>query len=441
MAVNINADRVSCRKLYVDEAVIIRAPVYGDVIFAKGNITITDAIENANELVTKNYVDDIIVGETASYKIISAVEDLPAAVNNIITLSDNTAYFITTNIDLLGARLVFTADAALLGTTSETSSLTSTGLADGIPLITTTRSLPMQNITIKSVHTALAIDGTDVNLALDWVGVNFLSVNTIGTILNASNFIFSRGAFLSSSGLTIDGTIGTISIDSSLFTGGSSAHIIIPATCIISRRFRILYSAFITSNVSLSVSDNASIPIESYILTGINFAGGGSYISGVDVNSDKTLFADCVGIENTFANAQMYYNDNATVTVISQSDTWYKVAGTTTPSLISKFAHSNNRLTCDATILRRYLLMCTLSFNSGANNICKFGFYDSKEGNVRLPSQIKSTANNGGRAESVSLSCVVEHSAGDYIEIHCMNTSGTSNITVTELNVIITQLK
>ena len=100
----------------------------------------------------------------------------------------------------------------------------------------------------------------------------------------------------------------------------------------------------------------------------------------------------------------------------------------------------NNRLTNGAAIERKFLIQCNLAFSTGNNKVCEFAFYDSKLGAIRVPSQTKSTSNSGGRAENVSLSCVVSHSEGDYLEIFTRNTSDTSNITVTDMNFLITEI-
>jgi hypothetical protein len=133
---------------------------------------------------------------------------------------------------------------------------------------------------------------------------------------------------------------------------------------------------------------------------------------------------------------------NATATTVVATDTFYKVAGTTTASDDnSKFSHSNNRLTCDAVISRKYLVQANLTFIAGATNVCEFGFYDSQIEGIRTPSKTKSTANAGGRAEGVNFFCVVEMAKDDFIEVHCSNTSAITNITVEQLNFIITEIK
>jgi hypothetical protein len=370
--------------------------------------------------------------------------DLPTAIANVITLEDNYTYFITTTVDLTGDRLVCGENTTLIGGSSENCFLKSTGLSSGTALITSVYSLPIRNISITH-GTALNLDGDGTTTALDWFGVNFTDCAIVGTIKDYSNFIMSDCAFLNSGGLTFDGTIGTIGINNSLFNCNTTNTVfILPATLTITRRFRIIYSSFVvlSGETGINVNASATIPTESYILDTVNFSGGGTYLSGLDHTSNDSLFTSCSNITNTAVNGQLYMQGNATATTISVTNTFYKVAGTTTASADnSKFSHSNNRLTCDAIISRKYLIQAHLSFNSTATNVCEFGFYDSQLATIRTPSKTKSTANASGRAENISFACVVTMDSGDYIEVHCTNTSATNNITVDSLNFIISEIR
>ncbi len=375
---------------------------------------------------------------------IASKSDLPTAVNGIITLLDNATYYITTIIDLLGDRIVSGQNSVILGFSSENCYLKSTGLSSSTALITGNYSLPIRNISFTHGK-VFDLDGDGVTTALDWFGINFVDCQTVGTIKDYSNFVMTDSAFLNSSGLTFDGTIGTVAFGNCLFDNyASGTAITIPSTATISRRFRIIYSSFITSSgeTSINVSSSANIGNERYILDTVNFAGGGTYISGVDNTSNKSLFINCVGITNTAVNGQLYMQGNATATTIANTTDFFKVAGTTTASSDNaKYTHSNNRLTNDASVSRKYLIQCILSFTASANDVCEFGFYDSKLIAVRTPSRTKATANASGRAENVSFTCVVSHIQNDYLEIHCRNTSGARNVTVDQLNFIVTEIK
>jgi hypothetical protein len=372
--------------------------------------------------------------------------NLPASVGGVVTLVAGKTYLLSEPIDLLGDRIVTAGVCNLFGTSSETASITSTGLGVGVPLITSDFTIVLESITIKNVDTAIAIDGNVNLVALDWRNVNFENVPNVGVINTCDNFIFDTGAFLGSQGLRFTGTVGTIGINNSLFRGlGSAGNIIeLDASCTITRRFRIIYSSVVAfgSTVGVDVNTSATIPIEAYILDTVNFSGGSSYLSGVDNTNNKALFVNCVGITNTAVNGQLFMQNNATATTITNTSDFFKIEGTTTASPDNaKFTHSDNRLTCDAVIQRKYLIQCTLSFAAGATNVCEFGFYDSQLANVRTPSRTKATANAGGRAENVNFVCVVSMKQGDFLEVWAKNTSATTNITVDQLNFVITEIK
>lgn len=374
---------------------------------------------------------------------VDSADDLPDPVAGVITLGDNVTYFFTRTVDLNGDRLIAGENTTILGGSSENCRIKSTGLG-ATALITSQYSLPMRNITIEA-DLAIDLNGDGVTTALDWFGVNFTDCANVGTIANYSNFIIADSAFLNSGGLTFDGTIGTIGISQCLFdcNAGNSVFTL-PSTLTITRRFRIIYSSLVVlaGETGIDVDALATIPTEAYILDTVNFSGGGTYLSGVNHTSNDALFINCTNITNTAVNGQLYMQNNATATVVAAPSTFYKVLGTTTASADnSKFIHSNNRLTCDAIISRKYLIQANLSFTSGNNNICEFGFYDSQIAGIRTPSRTLSTANASGRAENITMFCVVEMNSGDYLEVHCANNTGANNITVSSLNFVVTEIR
>ena len=385
------------------------------------------------------------IEDVKNFTFVSGIYNLPNFYNSIIYLKDNSTYFICNSLDLEGKRLVGGQNTTIIGGSSENCRIKSTGLSAATALISSAWSLPIRNITIEH-GTAISLDATaNANQALDWFGVNFTDCAIIGTVKNYSNFVMNDSAFLNSQGLTFDGSFGTIAFGNTLFDNRTSGTMItLPATATITRRFRIIYSSFVclSGETGINVNASATIPEEKYILDTVNFSGGGTYLTGVTDTSNKALFVACVGITNTNVNGQLYMQNNATVTTVASANVFYKVLGTTTASADNqKYLHSNNRLTNDAIIPRKFLIQCNLSFTSGSNNVCQFGFYDSVLATVRTPSKTKSTANGSGRAESVTFNCVVTHKQGNYLEIHAANTTGSNNITVTDMNFVITEIK
>jgi hypothetical protein len=382
----------------------------------------------------------------AAFVFVSAKGDFPAPSGGVITLAVNTTYYIVSHVDLLGDRLAASANSTILGASSENCSLTSTGLT-GSPLLTSGYTVPIRNLSFTDCEQAVAIDqGVNPDpVAIDWHGINFVNCTISGVIGTVQNFIFTDGALLNSGKLSFTGTVGTIGFSGCLFskTSGTATLLELTASCVVTRRFRVIYSSFVAVGTvtAINVSASATIPTESYILDTCNFSGGGTYLSGVTHTSNDSLFVKCVGITNTSVNGQMYMNGNTTATTISNTADFFKIAGTTSASADNaKYDHSDNRLTNRATISRKYFIHADLSYTAGANQVIEAGFYDSKIAAVRTPSRTKSTANGAGRAENVSLSCVVNHSDGDYLELWIRNTTSAANITVDHINFTITEL-
>lgn len=366
---------------------------------------------------------------------VANVDDLPGAVNGVIALADNQTYFLTGDVDLKGARLVGGRNTCIIGGTSENCALTSTGLDSGTALLSSEWTCILRFMTI-SHGTALNLDADgNADQALDWLGVNFLNCATVGTIANYNNWIYQTGALLNSSGLTVDGTFGTVGLSQCLINPASGGTgIIVPATATITRRFRVIYSAFVvlSGETGIDVSTSATIPVEGHILDTVNFAGGGTYTAGVAFDDNKALWVNNKGIKNSAEIGFMTLNGNATATSISTQGVPVKASGATTLQAISqKFSHSDNRLTYSGAITRSFKVTVTASVSSGANNV--IGNYVAKNGTVVANSEIYITANSGGRAENVAIQTVVELAQNDFVEFFVENDSGTSNITVTDM--------
>lgn len=437
-------------------------------------------------------LDDIV-----DFVFVGKKTDLPQAVNGVINLKDNYTYYFTTTVDLEGDRLVAGQNTTILGGSSENCRIKSTGISTTTALLSSHYSLPLRNITLEAPN-VLNLDATGYGTqALDWFGVNFTNCAKVGIISSYNNFIMLDSAFLSSQDLTFDGTTGTIGFNQCLFTGnfgignttslppgneinqlntlfpnaingngvvvidtgnlwirdkggvewfnsGSDHKILkIADTANITRRFRSTVNSFVVPSgfTGILIGDNASIPTEGFILDTCNFSGPGVYLDGelTDINGNKSLYVKNRGIPNTFVIGQLYMQNNATATTFAQ-DTWTKVAGTTIAGAdISKFIATDNRLTCDAIIDRKYNIQCTLSFRCEAADNVKFGFYDGNYGDVRPASQIKHTS-SAGELHHVTLFDLVDFAQGDYIEVYCKNLDSNTSITVEYMNLLISQI-
>jgi len=391
--------------------------------------------------------------EIVNFVFVGKKADLPPAVNGVITLKDNYTYFFTTTVDLLGDRLVAGDNTTILGGSSENCRIKSTGISTTTPLLSSAYSLPIRNITFEAPYAIYLQASIPSVHALDWFGVNFTNCAKVGIISSYNNFIMLDSAFLSSQDLTFDGTSGTIGFNQCLFSsnfglGGTRSIINLADTLNITRRFRANVCSFVVASgfTGISVGNSATIPNESFILDTCNFSGPGTKLSGAsaDHNSNKALFTDNKGIINSFASGQLYMKNNTTATSIASSTSYYKIAGITTTFGVeegnSKFLASDNRLTCDAAIERKYNIISTVSFKSTEGDYPRgtFALYVSNVGIVTFtetshPVLTTDTAH-------ITMSHVAELEQGDYVEVHFKNGEDTSNILATDLTLMITQL-
>lgn len=374
---------------------------------------------------------------------IAGLEDFPEPVNGVITLVDNTTYWVLTDVDLLGNRLVSGQNTTIIGGSSENCFLRSTGLDANVALITSAWSIPMRSLAITH-GTALNLDASaNANQAIDWFGVNFTNCATIGTIKGYNNFIASDCGFLNSSGLTFDGTIGTVGFSQCIFDAQAGGTVItLPATLTLTRRFRIIYSAFVvlSGETGTNASTSATIPVEGYILDNVNFAGGGTYVTGVAFNDNKARWNENRGVTNSSETAVYTMNGNVTATAIASQGVAVKAAGTTVFDSVAsqKFTHTNNRATYVGAITRLFRVTGIVSLTAGNNN--QIGVYVAKNGSTIASSETYLTANTAGRAENGVVQSIVSLAENEYIEIWVENDSAVTNITVSDLNVVVEAL-
>lgn len=378
-----------------------------------------------------------------TYVLVYSTADLPAAVAGVITLAANTTYVITTTVDLAGARLVCSANTAIIGGSSENCRIKSTGLGAS-PLITSAYSLPMRNVSIEATI-ALALDATgNPDQALDWTGVNFINTPTIGTIRGYGNVVLFAGAFLASAGLTLDGTIGTVALDTyALVVPAGATGITVAAAATITRRMRVQFCSVTVGagGTGFAVPDLAAFPVaESFILNTVAFSGAGTALSGISQADNTALIADCTGVANSASVASYYMLNNATGTTITVQGTYYKLAGTTTAGgYVRKFTLADNRATYTGAREGYFRVSAIATLTDGNNQDVALRF--AIDG-VTLPSSTSlSNTGGGGRAQSVGVQDIVFLAPGSYIEVWGTNTtSGGSTLTAVDLNFTINRL-
>ena len=380
---------------------------------------------------------------------VATKEDLPAPSGGIITLESDRTYYFTDHVDLTGDRIIGSANTTILGASSENCSITSTGLLFGDPIFQTDFTTPIRHISFKGQGVGIQVNPNNTGvqpIALDWTGVNFQDLDISCLFGDIDNFIFSKGAILSAGDFIFSGSVGTIGIDNSLFVGdGTNNLITLQSSCVVTRRFRVIYSSFVAfgSTIAVEVDVNATIPVDSYILDTCNFSGGGTYLSGIGqfFQDNEPRFRECKGILNTSAVGNYYMRENPTATTFTAADTPTKILGTTTANSINqKFTHTNNRLTYVGALQGDFQVSAVCTFVCSSSNET-VGLYVAKNGVVLTDSEMYTRSDSRNRAEGISIQTITELTTNDYLEIWIENVADNSNITVEFLNTIVKEVK
>lgn len=365
--------------------------------------------------------------------------DLPAPVANAITLPDGTALqFAAGVIDLQGNYLAPVGNLAIVGTSSETTTLKSTGLVGAF--IRSSSTLRIRDINFEDfggVSSLLALDGLGTpNKALDWTAVNFTNCSDIGTIGDYANFIYDSGAWLNSSGMVFDKSMDTVSIETSLVNpGAGSIGIHFLNTCVINRRFRAVFSAFVIlpGETGIKIDDVATtFPLnQSFFLLNTSFSGGGTFLDGIDETDNQALIQDTTGIPNSSDVGHFFMIANATATLNSgvAIGVFLKVAGATTDGgSVAKFVQTDNKAEYVGALTSFFDV--TIAFTATAGNNNELSFKVAKNGVVIDDSEVIVKANAAGRVESGTTFTVLQLTAADFVEVWCANTTIATDIVV-----------
>lgn len=380
--------------------------------------------------------------DVENLKTVSSKHDFPEAVNGVISISGS--WLITTEVDLEGDRIEFTGSGALLGTTPEVSILYSTGLNND-PLITSTYSIKLYGITFSTTSSSPILDLQASNSLYTVLvdAVNFVDCPLVGTINGYGNTIFNSTALLNSGNLIFDGVLDTVAFSNCyIATRQNTSAIVVPNTCTINRRFRIVYSAFVVQPVStgLDVGVSASIPSEGYILDTVNFSGGGTFTDGIQYNNNKALFTDCVGINNSATVASAWVVDNMVPTNIASRNTPTKaVCNLSQDSVTQKFTVSGNDITYTGS--RTSVFYCGMSATITSSSNQSIALYIAVNDVVIPNSKTRVLMPTGGggaaKVNNIVTQAATELATGDRISVYIENESSPEDVTLENCTIIV----
>ena len=374
---------------------------------------------------------------------INSISDLPDPVSNVITLNDNATYIFTTIVDISNNRLVAGINTVILGYSSENCGIHNN--LDNEALLSSVCTMPMRHLQLianGTDSTILDLNATGVE-NLDWYGVNFLN-SDIGSIKNYQNTVIISSAFINcTNGFVLDGSVSAFVVDMSALVTPQSGLVMfdISDDMTFISRFRLSVSSWRppTGVTIVNWGTGVTVPDEGVNIFNNTFTGAGVSIAGIDQSSNKTLFKENLGLKDTFPSGNMGFNSNATATTIGDADVWIKAAGSTISQNAERFTHTNNRLTYTGSKDRDFNINVSSSLTSGNNKIIHISIFVNGSAMI-VGSDANSTSNAGGRSENIVSISSTELSPNDYIEVFVKNETDTANITLTDSNLIISEV-
>jgi hypothetical protein len=138
------------------------------------------------------------------------------------------------------------------------------------------------------------------------------------------------------------------------------------------------------------------------------------------------------------AYANYFDFSSASITSVVASNTWYKL-NTSTVSGFSRdgLVVSNNRITNTGT-KRIFKIEGIVSVSAGNNNEVHAAFF--KNNFIHPCSEQSANTGPGNRVTALPFHCLIELDTNDFIEVWVKNSTHIQNITLGNINVIITEL-
>jgi uncharacterized protein YaaW (UPF0174 family) len=370
-----------------------------------------------------------------NYVLVQSVSDLPAPVSGIITLAAGTTYeingtiYLTSKINLNGCylvgmdanndKLIYTPGSGELFTGTKGGTLKTLTLAAittgsklfNLDLGATENLIMRDNIVASCKDVGLVKGGYIVFFSV----INY-SANVNGiTYQNVSHLLLDNTAWFSTNTNTFEKLVGTFTMVEKLggFSNALSANSAV---------------AFDVSGVT-SITDAATFRNTAMM-------GSGTRVNG---SFSGKWEVECPGItteKDDVATGNLYLTASTETSFTAVNTPTKALCTTTAVGLFRVSSSISNRLVYDGIKTRRFAVVASMSVTAQSANK-NFSFYIYKNG-VKLPeSEQAMRLSTGVDKGSLTLSCTVQLSTNDYIEVWAANTSDGSNMTVETMNITI----
>lgn len=363
--------------------------------------------------------------------IVSTKSDFPAAVGGVITLADDTVYYIRNDINMGTDRFTLGDNTVIQGESRNVITITYTGTDF---LFTTTvnpsaiKRLTIQATTGKMIDCEVGSGNIfvmeDIIYNVDEFGL-FNGTGGFCRLSNVSGTVLTNGSTFSGTwaGCIFETTAATINGGVFYDLGTAVFDALYIQTHTVSLGAGTTFLSGLTNSGNLSVGSLASV-------TDGRFTSAGSVLSGVSTTDARWQFLLNDGIADTRTDGLLSLQGNATATTISVTGTPVKVAGTWAVELESQMTgDTTGRLTLDTEKDNRLPIGFSLTVEPVSGGTQQVAAYVAINGVAVTNSKRQGSASSGNPTSITGL-WQADLSPTDYVEVWVANDSGTTNLLV-----------
>ena len=373
--------------------------------------------------------------------VINNASDFPDAVSGVITLADNTIYIIGADITI-SDRIEMGANNSITGNSLYAPVLTYTGTGSLFTCTDVNADFHDLRISAASGRVFNFQDsiGNMVNIQIRNVIIE--DCDTVGTANNLQALVISNGSALSTNqGWDFSGSSWTIlSIERYALVTSNATFVGIDLNTAVFFNIELtnlLFQSTVAGAVALKGAvSSANLSSGSVgVMKDSNFNANITPLNTITEDDVRWAFSGNTGIKDTRPDALVFLLNNVTETSISTINTPVIISGTYNEERVSHFSsNSSGRITYVGE--KNFVTPIKVGGSVVAASTNKvITFYIAKNGTVVSNSgiSINSTANQ----RAFVLMWQLDMAPNDYIEVFVENNTDTTNVTVSDMNIVV----
>jgi hypothetical protein len=366
----------------------------------------------------------------SNYVLVKAESDFPAASGGVITLSVGVLYEISGTIIL--SNKINLNGCTVNGRDPVNDKLIYIGGGEMFTG-TTGGAISFLSLTAPGASVFNINAGSAVNISMIVKDCYFLGCSSLGKLQGFAGFVYFGhcGFYQNVNGITYEDNNYVFANNSVWDYSNSNTYETFVGTFDVIQILggdRLISSG--NSAIALNITGLTSLTAGSIKV--VQFVGSGTNISGSFGTSWEIESSGLDTQKDDVAAGNLYLSSAATTT-FSVSNTAIKAVGTTTAASLFRMSATNNRLVYSGAKKRRFQVICSLTATPASNNSI-YSFFIAKNGTVLPESRQAVKMSSTTDQQSVTVSCTVELSAGQYIELWTRNDGGTNSVTITTFN-------